>query len=70
MAIKDAKTAEPVEKPVAKKPVQLRAVHNKMRNPYTGATYYQARPTDVFDLDAPECQFERDQLAAGVLAYA
>lgn len=52
---------------VTTKPVKLRAVHNRMRNPVTGAMYRTDGSTDVVDLFAPECHFERSQLKAKLL---
>lgn len=58
--------AAPTKEPKIK-PVKLRAVYNRMRNSVTGAVYKVHQTTDVANLEAPECAFERAQLEAGVL---
>lgn len=49
-----------------KRPVQLIAVHHKIRNDY-GVLYTPATAIDCLDLNAPKCAFERAQVNAGVL---
>ncbi len=47
--------------------VQVSAVYNRMRNPYTGAVFTKGKPTDVVGLDSDENAWTRKQIFAGVL---
>ena len=47
--------------------VSVRAVFNRMRNPYTGAVFTKAKGTDVNNLNSPDNAWTRDQIAAKVL---
>lgn len=49
------------------KSVQVTAVFNYMRNPYTGAGFKKGKPTDVIDLESKDNSWTRAQIKAGVL---
>jgi len=47
--------------------VRVKAVFNRMRNPYTEAIFTKNKVTDVIDLQSKENSWTRDQIAAKVL---
>lgn len=47
--------------------VCVRAVFNRMRNPYTGAVFNKAKGTDVINLDSQDNAWTRSQINAKVL---
>jgi len=61
VAVAEAPKAEAVTS------VKVRAMFNRMRNPYTGAVFSKAKVTDVIDLDSPDNAWTRDQIKAKVL---
>lgn len=56
-----------VEEAVVEEAVKVRAVFNRMRNPYTQAVFTKSKATDVIDLQSKENAWTRDQIAAKVL---
>ena len=51
----------------AARPVKLKAVQYRIRNPHTNVMYYPHVATDLIDFNADSAFFERSQVAAGVL---
>lgn len=47
--------------------VRVRAKFNRMRNPYTAATFSTNKVTDVIDLQSKDNAWTRDQINAKVL---
>lgn len=66
-ALNDGVDKDPDEEAPEVQVVRVRAVFNRMRNPYTEATFSTNKVTDVIDLQSKENCWTRDQIAAKVL---
>lgn len=67
LAVAEALAPEEGQGAPTKGSVCVRAVHNRMRNPYTGAVFNKARGTDVINLESQDNAWTRDQIRAKVL---